>query len=82
MGVDAVTGEIAAHALTDSDEDNAAQVSDLLSQPDGATAGPTADGAYDRDPVYQAVVALQPGLPIEVIIPQRADAVLSTAADL
>ncbi len=51
----------------------------LLRQPEGVVASLIADGAYDRDPVYQAAAALQPGVPIEVIIPPRADAVLSTA---
>ncbi len=79
LGVDATTGEIAAHVLTDGDEDDAAQVPALLRHPEGALASLTADGAYDRDPVYQAAAARQPGLPIEVVNPPRADAVLSTA---
>ena len=79
LGVDATTGEIAAHVLTDGDEDDAAQVPDLLRQCEGTLASITADGAYDRDPVYQAAAARQPGSPIEVVIPPRADAVLSTA---
>ena len=78
IGVDATTGEIAAHVLTDGDEDDAAQGPALLRQPEGALASLTADGAYDRDPVYQAAAARQPGSPIEVVIPPRADAVLST----
>ena len=53
FGVDATTGEIAAHVLTDSDRDDAAQVTALLHQPEGAIASLTADGAYDHDPVYQ-----------------------------
>ena len=79
LGVDATTGEIAAHVLTGGDENDAAQVPALLRQPEGTLASLTADGAYDRDPVYQAAATLQPGLPIEVVIPPRADAVLSTA---
>ncbi len=79
LGVDAATGEIAAHVLTDGDEDDAAQVPDLLRQCESAIASLTADGAYDRDPVYQAAAVRQPGSPIEVVIPPRADAVLSTA---
>jgi len=79
LGVDATTGEIAAHVLTDGDEDDAAQVPALLRQPEGAIASLTADGAYDRDPVYQAAAARQPESPIEVVVPPRADAVLSTA---
>ncbi len=79
LGVDATTGEIAAHVLTNGDEDDAAQAPALLRQCEGTLASVTADGAYDRDPVYQAAAARQPGSPIEVIIPPRADAVLSTA---
>ena len=59
LGVDATTGEIAAHVLTDGDEDDAAQVPDLLRQCESAIASLTADGAYDRDPVYQAAAARQ-----------------------
>ena len=79
IGVDATTGEIAAHLLTNGDEDDAAQVPDLLRQPENAITSLTADGAYDREPVYQAAAARQPGSPPEVVIPPRADAVLSTA---
>ena len=50
--MDATTGEIAAHLLTDGDEDDAVQVPDLLRQCEGTLASLTADGAYDRDPVY------------------------------
>ena len=79
LGVDATTGEIAAHVLTEGDEDDAAQVPDLLRQCESAIVSLTADGAYDRDPVYQAAATRQPGSPIEVIIPPRADAVPSSA---
>ena len=44
LGVDATTGEIAAHVLTNGDEDDAAQVPDLLRQCEGALASLTADG--------------------------------------
>ncbi len=59
LGVDATTGEIAAHMLTDGHVDDAAQVPDLLRQPEGALASLTADGAYDGAPVYQAAAARQ-----------------------
>ena len=78
LGVDASTGEIAAHVLTDGDEDDATQAPALLRQCEGTLASVTADGAYDRDPVYQAVAARQPGSPPEVVVPPRADAVPST----
>ncbi len=79
LGVDVSTGEIAAHVLTDGDEDDAAQAPALLRQPEGVIASLTADGADDRDPVCQAAAARQPGSPPKVVIPPRADAVLSTA---
>ena len=79
LGVDATTGEVAARVLTDGDEDDAAQVPDLLRQCESVIASLTAEGAHDRDPVYQAAAARQPGSPIKVTIPPRADAVLSTA---
>ena len=78
-GVDATTGEIAAHVLTNGDEDDAAQAAALRRQCDGTLASVIADGACDRDPVCQAAAVRQPGSPIEAIIPPRADAVLSTA---
>ena len=54
VGVDANTGEIAAHVLTEEDGDDAAQSPNLLRRCEGTLASLTADGAYDRDPVYQA----------------------------
>ena len=77
--MDSITGGTAACVLTDGDEDDAAQVPARLRQPEGARASLAADGAYDRDPVHQAATARQPGSPIEVVIPPRADAVPSTA---
>ncbi len=78
LGVNASTGEIAAHMLTDGDEDDAVQAPALLRQCEGTLASVTADGAYDRDPVYQAAAARQPGSLPEVVIPPRSDAALST----
>ena len=79
LGVDASTGEIAAHVLTEDDEDDAVQAPGLLRQCEGTLASVTADGAYDRDPVYQAAAARKPRSPPEVVIPPRSDAVPSTA---
>ena len=79
LGVDANTGEVMAHVLTEGHADDAAQVPDLLRQPEGDIASLTADGAYDGNPVYQAANARQPGRPPDVVIPPRASAVLSTA---
>jgi hypothetical protein len=79
LGVDAGTGEIATHVLTDGDADDGVQAPALLRQCEGTLASVTADGAYDRDPVYRAAAARQAGSPPEVVIPPRADAVPSTA---
>lgn len=69
LSVDASTGQIAPHVLTDGDGDDAAQAPGLVRQCEGALTILVADGAYDRDPVYQAAPARQSGSPIEVIIP-------------
>ncbi len=73
LGADASTGEIAAHVLADGDADDAAQAPARLRQCEGALASVTADGAYDRDPVYRAAAARQPGPPPEVVIPPRSE---------
>lgn len=57
LAVDAGTGEIAAHVLTDGGADDAAQVPLLLRDVEGHIGSVTADGAYDCDPTYQAVAA-------------------------
>ena len=77
LGVDAATGEIVAYVRTDGHADDAAQVPDLLRQPEGDITSLTADGAYDGDLVYQAAATRQPGRPPEVVIPPRSSAVLS-----
>lgn len=78
LAVDAGTGEIAAHVLTDGCADDAAQVPLLLQDVEGHIASVTADGAYDGDPTYQAIADRQRQSPPNVIIPPRASAVLST----
>ncbi len=50
LGVDTGTGEIAAHVLTDGDEDDAAQAPALLRQCEGTLASVTADGASTVTP--------------------------------
>ena len=79
LGVDANTSEITTHVLTDGDADDAVQAPAMLRQCEGTLASVTADGAYDRDPVYQAAAVRQAGSPPAVVIPPRADAVLGTA---
>ena len=77
LGVDAGTGEIAAHVLTEGHADDATQAPGLLGQAEGCIATVTADGAYDSDAVYQAAARRQGPSP-DVVIPPRASAVQST----
>ena len=67
-----------ANALTDNGADDAGEVPGLLEQVDGEIAGFIADGAYDGEPVYQAIARRQHDPPADVVIPPRASAVLST----
>ena len=78
VAVDAITGEIAAHLLTESHADDAAQAPALLRQPERTVGSVTADGAYDDEQVYRAAIARQHDWPPDVVIPPRACAVLST----
>ena len=76
--VDADTGEIVACVLTDNGADDAGQVPALLEGIEGEIASVAADGAYDGEPVYQAIASHQPDPPPDVVIPPRASAVPST----
>ena len=78
LAVDAGSGEIVAHVLTEGHADDAAQAPGLLGQVEGSVDTATADGAYDSNAVYQATSAHQDDSPPEVIIPPRACAVQST----
>jgi len=80
LAVDPSTGEILASELTTSEEGDASQVGPLLGQIPGPIASVTADGAYDGEPVYQAVSERQPDPPVAVIIPPRSTAVPSSDA--
>ena len=77
LAVDASTGEIAAHVLTEGHADDAAQAPGLLGQVEGNVTTVTADGAYDSEAVYQAATWQHGQLP-DVVIPPRASAVPST----
>jgi len=80
LAVDAGTGEIAAHVLTEGHADDAAQVPGLLGQSEGVTASLTADGAYDGEPIYAAAAAQQCHPAPDVVVPPRASAVPSSDA--
>jgi transposase len=78
LAVDAITGEIAAHVLTEGTAGDAAQVSTLLERTEGAIASVIADGAYDGEPTYAAAAARRPDPQPDVVVPPRASAVPST----
>ena len=73
-----MSGEIAAHLLTEGTTDDATQAPALLDQVKGRITSVTADGAYDSEPVYRACSARQHDPPPEVVVPPRASAVPST----
>ena len=77
--VDAASNTIVAVTLTTTSDGDASQVGPLLDQTTGAIDTVMADGAYDGDPSYQTIAARDAGA--KVVIPPRATAVLSTAAE-
>jgi len=80
LALDADTGELVASVLTGNDLDDAGQTPVLLEQLDAEIASVTADGAYDGEPVYQAVASRQPDKPPDVIIPPRSSAAPGASA--
>ena len=72
--MDADTGEIAAHVLTEGHADDAAQVPGLLGQAEGVIASVTADGAYDGELTYAAAAARQRHPLPDVVVPPRTTA--------
>ena len=79
LALDADSGDIIAHVMTDQDAGDASQVEPLLDQIDMSIGQCTADGAYDGDPTYDAVNNHSPDA--AVIIPPRANAVERKDAD-
>lgn len=73
LALDADSGDIIAHVMTDQDAGDASQVERLLDQIDTPISQFTADGAYDGEPTYDAVT--KHTADAEVIIPPRANAV-------
>lgn len=73
--LNADTGEIIAHCLTDQDGDDPSQVKPLLDRIDAEIDQFTADGAYDGGPTYCAV--LQHSATARIVIPPRSTAVES-----
>ena len=72
LAINAETGEIAAHLLTEGHADDAAQVPALLGQAEGVIGSVTADGAYDGEPTYAAATERQHHPPPDVVVPPRA----------
>jgi hypothetical protein len=79
IGFDAVTGRIVASILTGRDGDDASQVEPLFDQIAEPVELFMGDGGYDRTNVYNALDERHPTA--TVVVPPRADAVLSATAD-
>ena len=77
LAIDALTGEIVAHVLTDKDVGDITAVPDLLATVEGPIASVIADGAYDGASVYQATFLRQRDPPPDIIIPPRACSVIN-----
>jgi IS1 family transposase len=73
LAVDAGSGEIIAHSLTDQETGDASQLQPLLDQIDDEIGQFTADGAFDGTPTYDSVLRHSPGA--KVVIPQRSTAI-------
>ncbi len=73
LGMDAGTHEIVAVDLTPDDVGDVSEIPHLLDQIDVGVVSMTADGAYDGEAVYNAVLERHPGA--AVIIPPRMTAV-------
>ena len=80
LGLDAGTQEIVAAELTPDDVGDVSVLSELLDQIDADVASLTADGAYDGEAAYNAVVERHPAT--TVVIPRRATAVPSKATTM
>jgi hypothetical protein len=75
LAVDADSGEIIAHRLTDQNTDDPSQVAPLLDQIDREIDQFTADRAYDGKPTYHTI--LQHSSTTNIVIPPRVTAVES-----
>ena len=80
LALDADSGDIIAHVMTDQDGCDASQVGPLLDRIDMPIDQFTADGAYDGNPTYEAVAGHSPDA--AVVIPPRANAIERPDADL
>jgi hypothetical protein len=78
IGVDAASGRVVTALLTPQDVDDGSKVGPLLDQVTEPVAAVIADGAYDRQHVYDAV---EDRYPEAAVVPPRATAVLSATAE-
>ncbi len=78
LAVDAETGEIMAHVLTDRDVGDIGAVPGLLATVGGPAGSVITDGAYDGASVYKAASQRQHDPPPDVVIPPRGSSVVST----
>jgi hypothetical protein len=76
LALDADSGEVIAHTMTDQDLGDASQVKPLLDQIDRPIGQFTADGAYDGTPIYEAVT--NHSADAAIVIPPRANAIERT----
>jgi IS5 family transposase len=75
LAVDASTGLIVAHTLTDQNGDDPSQVAPLLDEIPGEIGRFIADGAYDGAPTYHTVA--QHSAAAQIVIPPRSTAIRS-----
>jgi len=78
LAVNADSGEIIAHSLTDQEAGDTSQLKPLLDQIDDEIGQFTADGAYDGYPTYDAVLRHSAGA--KIAIPPRSNAVKRPSA--
>jgi DDE family transposase len=71
LAVNPDSGEILASELTTKEVGDLSMVGPLLEQIQNPLLSVLADGAYDAEPVYRAIVARQPHSPPAVLIPRR-----------
>lgn len=71
LAIDAETGKITAHVLTDKDVGDIGAVAALLETVEGSIASVIADAVYDGASVYKAAFLRQHDLPPDIIIPSR-----------
>jgi hypothetical protein len=78
LAIDANTGDIAACDLTGKSARDAARMPALLKQIANPLASTSADGAYDTEDVYAAILAHGDGRPTKILIPPKRGAQLSS----